>query len=485
MFIFCQVYKVYGDFDIKLKPIILLLLLPILLFGGNKIVTKTWTKASGLPSNTINTIVQNDYLWIGTDAGLVQFDGIEFRNFTKTNTPEITTDKITALHIDSQDNLWIGTDGGGLVSYNSGKWNNYKLSNNHIKAITGDWNGNIWIGTGYGLYKLKDKKIEKFTVDHGLAGNIITSLEFDSWGNLWIGSLQRGITKYFDNSFVVYDDGNGLENLLITSLHSNKLGNLFIGTTDGVYQMKYNESIITKTPDSDYIPVTCFLEKDKEFWLGTMTEGIKNLKHRDFKSVMDFKEEYITCLFEDVDGNVWVGTESNGITKIQTTEKKNEKISIRSIYWKSGFFIIFVCVIVLGILSFFVFYKKPKTITSKNKERKNEIEIDSEIVNTLDKMIEKDKIFLDPDLTMKSLAQKLFIHNNTLSKIINDHYGMNYNDFINQYRIEEAQDLLVKYKKKTVSEIMYQCGFYSKSTFNTAFKKFSNTTPSQYRKENL
>jgi AraC-like DNA-binding protein len=62
---------------------------------------------------------------------------------------------------------------------------------------------------------------------------------------------------------------------------------------------------------------------------------------------------------------------------------------------------------------------------------------------------------------------------------------MSYNDFINKYRVEEVK---VRFsdpenKNKTVLEIMYETGFYSKSVFNTAFKKFTGMTPSEYRKK--
>ena len=470
--------------------ILALILLPLLMFAQSNIhdkyLVKNWTTENGLPSNAINAIAQMDYLWIGTDAGLARFDGIKFKVFTKMNTPAITNNHITALHFDNQNQLWIGTDGGGLLSYKSGKWNNYRLSNNHIKSITGDWNRNIWIGTGYGLYKFKDGVIEKFSVDDGLAGNIITSLEFDSWGNLWTGSLQRGVTKYFDHSFVVFDAGNGLENLLITSLFSDKMGNLFIGTIDGIFKMNYSNHLITKIKGTDYLPVTCFLRKDKELWFGTMNDGLKILSPGGIIKYNISHDEHINCMLEDIDGNFWIGTESGGITQIQMKRSniENIEVPIQQFYRKPWFYTFCLIIIVLSILVFIFLHQKPKNITQINQKKKDDTEIDFEIVSNLEKIMEKDNLFLDPDLTMKSLAQKLRIHNNSLSKIINDHYKINYNDFINQYRIEEAKTLLLKEKKKTISDIMYRCGFYSKSTFNTAFKKFTDKTPSQFRKDN-
>jgi AraC-like DNA-binding protein len=108
-----------------------------------------------------------------------------------------------------------------------------------------------------------------------------------------------------------------------------------------------------------------------------------------------------------------------------------------------------------------------------------------EITQRLDELMENEKLFLNPDLTLKELSLKLKMHSNYISRIINEHFGMSYNDFINKYRIEEVKKRFEdpEYRDKTVLEIIYETGFYSKSVFNTAFKKFTGMTPSLYRKQ--
>ena len=98
--------------------------------------------------------------------------------------------------------------------------------------------------------------------------------------------------------------------------------------------------------------------------------------------------------------------------------------------------------------------------------------------------MEEEKIFLDPDLTLQKLSQQLHVHYNHLSQIINKHMNKSFNDYINSYRIEEARKKLADPEEsgKTILEIAYDTGFYSKSVFNTAFKKFTGMTPTQYKK---
>ncbi|WP_345276956.1 helix-turn-helix domain-containing protein [Litoribaculum gwangyangense] len=92
--------------------------------------------------------------------------------------------------------------------------------------------------------------------------------------------------------------------------------------------------------------------------------------------------------------------------------------------------------------------------------------------------------YLDPSLTVKSLSEKIDMPHRDLSILINQELGQHFFDFINEYRIEKAMSILKdpSKKKHTVLEILYEVGFNSKSSFNTAFKKHTGKTPTTYRK---
>jgi len=98
--------------------------------------------------------------------------------------------------------------------------------------------------------------------------------------------------------------------------------------------------------------------------------------------------------------------------------------------------------------------------------------------------MEARKPYLDPSLCLNNLAEKLAIPAHHLSQVLNICLNQNFFDFINSYRIKESRRLLSEQDpgKKTIIEILYQTGFNSKSVFNTAFKKHTGMTPSQFRK---
>ena len=101
--------------------------------------------------------------------------------------------------------------------------------------------------------------------------------------------------------------------------------------------------------------------------------------------------------------------------------------------------------------------------------------------------MEDESPYLNSDLTLTELSDSLSIPNNHLSQVINEKFGYNFFDFVNGYRVKEAQAWLKDPIKRnaTMLEIAFESGFKSKSTFNAAFKKHTAQTPSEYKKEQI
>jgi len=98
--------------------------------------------------------------------------------------------------------------------------------------------------------------------------------------------------------------------------------------------------------------------------------------------------------------------------------------------------------------------------------------------------VEKEQPYLSPELTLTDLAEQIQIPSHYLSQVINEKLNCNFLDFINGYRIEAAKKMLLNDKSRqfTILSIAYDAGFNSKSTFYSAFKKQTGTTPSGFRK---
>lgn len=99
-------------------------------------------------------------------------------------------------------------------------------------------------------------------------------------------------------------------------------------------------------------------------------------------------------------------------------------------------------------------------------------------------LFQAEKIYLNPDLSLKSLASKLQLTPGQLSEIINNGFQKNFNDFINGYRVEEVKNQLNEGRHKELSlvGIALNCGFNSKATFNRVFKKTTGVSPTAYLK---
>ncbi|SFG49555.1 helix-turn-helix domain-containing protein [Pontibacter chinhatensis] len=110
---------------------------------------------------------------------------------------------------------------------------------------------------------------------------------------------------------------------------------------------------------------------------------------------------------------------------------------------------------------------------------------DSQLVflqEKLEQLMRREKVYLDNELSLPTLAQRVGVSAHELSYLINAAYCENFYSFVNRHRVEEAKHLLVsqQYEQLNMVGIAYQAGFNSKTTFNTAFKKWTGQSPSQY-----
>ncbi|MEO0608507.1 MAG: helix-turn-helix domain-containing protein, partial [Pseudomonadota bacterium] len=95
--------------------------------------------------------------------------------------------------------------------------------------------------------------------------------------------------------------------------------------------------------------------------------------------------------------------------------------------------------------------------------------------------VETERPFLDPELTLATLADRLAMTPRELSELLNGSLGVHFFDFVNSHRIAYAQRLLVEQPHRSVLQVLLESGFNSKSSFNTAFKKQVGLTPSAFR----
>jgi len=288
-----------------------------------------------------------DKYWFGTNEGIAIFDPSKknrnhFRFFNLDNST--IPNKIRSLKEDKDQNIWIGTDGGGLLKYlNNTKrfiYDSYLNRNLYrdgiITALEIDNNNQVWIGThdGLGLWNIKKHDGRRFSQINGLAGNRITALYCDKIGNLWIGSDgKKGLTKYdpTDQSFTIVKLG---VRIAPTSITEDSQGKIWLGTSRGVYAWNGDsltfhlteknglltnmvKLLVVDNADKVYIGtnkgLNCFDQSTGKMNAYTRKNGFVGIETHD------------NAVYKDGEETIWFGT-AKGVTRLDPAKFRNRPI---------------------------------------------------------------------------------------------------------------------------------------------------------------
>lgn len=293
----------------------------------------------------ISSIIQdnNGFMWIGTNgAGLYRYDGVNYFGYKYDKKPgSLTSNFIYATFIDSNNNLWLGTDE-GLCLYNRDLDNFTKVNIEDairkgydepitIKTIIQDNNGNLILGAyGFGLFKLNIKTLKASLVQAKVLEKpnfLIKSSVKNKQGIIYLGT-SYGLLEIDLNGKVkqVYKDKFNREPLLddIENLVIDKLGYLWLGTTEnGLIKIKpetdnyqFEKFFITKNKilsivtSLDYI--VCGTENDGLLVVNYKGQVLQKYLHSKYNN-FSLKSNSVWSLYEDKEKRLWLGYFNKGL----------------------------------------------------------------------------------------------------------------------------------------------------------------------------
>src|ERR1051326_848890 len=194
---------------------------------------------SGKKEIKIQCIAQDhrQAIWVGTEFGLVNYNGISYKLFTDKN--GLPDNSVTALFENSDTTLWIGHANGKVSFYRKGAFSVFDLhdtaSKARITSIICDSQKNIWIGTyGSGAYKYDGKNIVKYSTANGLGDDYVYALAEVSPGTIWLGT-DAGITVINEKgkeNFSRITTKNGLPDNIVQAISKDKTGKIWITMRD-------------------------------------------------------------------------------------------------------------------------------------------------------------------------------------------------------------------------------------------------------------
>jgi ligand-binding sensor domain-containing protein/signal transduction histidine kinase len=293
-------------------------------------VIDVWRQREGLSQNAVQTILQthDGYLWLGTQEGLVRFDGIKFTVFDMQHTQGIGGNNVYALCEDNKENLWIGTFAGGVSVYSNGKFKNYgkdKGIEGDVGDIIQDSKGTIWVGTNNGLsrYNARLDKFEKIIGNGAPVDILITRLKESENGILLISTVQ-GFYTMSGGTFRRYLESNGLAHERVNDVFvSTKTGDIWIATDGGVQKFENGQFTTLMNKRNTGMPssVSLFVYEDSRanFFVGT-NEGLCRIRSGSVE-VLSGKNglgsNEVLYIFEDREGSLWIGTNVGGLNRLR------------------------------------------------------------------------------------------------------------------------------------------------------------------------
>ena len=292
-----------------------------------------WDLDKGMPSNTVldNLLSSEGYMWIATFDGLVKFDGVTFEMFNEKNHPSFKKNGVLSLFEDESNTLWIGTNGGGLIKMQD---NNFVLfqddtlqQSNIITAIDRDKEGFLWLATRNGVMKFKDGNFERDQRLQSLANSAILSLMIDSKDNIWIGTLGEGLFILSGNQLTHLDESSGLDDNSVRSMLEDSRGNVWIGTNIGVNL--YRDSQLSKMniddQNSGFFVNDIIEDPFGAIWVASDIGLIKSYKGK--IEILDqtngLVDNNVQSLAFDNEGSLWMGNYRRGISRIKDGKFKN------------------------------------------------------------------------------------------------------------------------------------------------------------------
>jgi len=315
--------------------------------------------SSSISANQINCILEDreGYLWIGTDVGGLNRYNRLYDQFThyrshSEDTTRLPDDFIGSLLLDSHDRLWVGTSG-GVSQYHKDTNSFTQLPiQAQVKAICEDSHGALWFGTGFsGVFKYHPATGQIMQYTHSpsqkytLGANTIETIVEDASNNIWIGTIDGGLNLYDreNDRFIVFSQkihqsGQSTSNT-IYSLYCDRNGILWVGSENaGLY------CIFLDTLENEAVPRlrfeiyqhdannlqslsnntvrSIFEDQQGNLWVGTYYGGV-NLFRRHKKQFTNYHSEpyndqglnhdVVQAFLEDPNGNIWIGTDGGGL----------------------------------------------------------------------------------------------------------------------------------------------------------------------------
>jgi signal transduction histidine kinase/ligand-binding sensor domain-containing protein len=281
----------------------------------------SWFFREGFAQGRVNAIAQtpDGYLWLGTELGLLRFDGVRNVPWQPPGNEHLPDSWIRTLFTAPDGTLWIGTLG-GLASWKDGKLTRYpELAGHSIQSILSDREGTIWAGAYGPAARLCAVRNGRAQCETSGFGQWVASLYEDRDGALW-ATAETGLWRWRPGA----PKHHPMPDIAIASsqaLNEDENGRLLIAVRDGIIQLVDGKAGAYPLPpaSSGFQPERLLRDRDGGLWIGTLDRGLLHVhggRTDVYSQANGLSGDFVTRLFEDREGNIWVATK-NGLDRFR------------------------------------------------------------------------------------------------------------------------------------------------------------------------
>jgi signal transduction histidine kinase/ligand-binding sensor domain-containing protein len=291
---------------------------------------RMFTAHDGLPHATVTAIAQtpDHLLWLGTEAGLVRFDGVSFVAADAADRRIIRSKGIAALFVDRAGALWIGTNGGeGLIRMKDGRYESFhdalaalprqEVRWNSVLAMHEDRSGTLWLGSWNGVLRLRDGHFEAIAEVDGQRVGPVSAFAEGADGSVWFGTWQGDVYRHRDGRFAHFGRADGLPGNAVRALAIDRDGALRVGT-HGAGMRRVRDPSSVRFEDDGHEPhggvTAAFVDRSGALWIGT-EGGLGLARSTGVESLPGRGAIAVTAIAQDHEGNVWVAS-ADGLLRL-------------------------------------------------------------------------------------------------------------------------------------------------------------------------